>query len=119
MVFYGCYSNSHESNLQNFTLYQIKYIIIRIICLKRCFECINTDKKKVDFGLSLGQVLSYVYGRFVVLIGVVLSPVEMVVSEMRSLYNIGPCCHFYSYVNPARSLYNIGPCCHVIAQVVF
>ena len=27
--------------------------------------------------------------------------------------------HFYSYVDPVRSLYNIGPCCHVIAHVVF
>ena len=48
-----------------------------------------------------------------------LSPVEMVVFEMRSLYNIGSCCHFCSYVDPVRSLYNIGPCCYVIAQVVF
>ena len=27
--------------------------------------------------------------------------------------------HFYSYVDPVRSMYNIGPCCHVIAQIVF
>ena len=27
--------------------------------------------------------------------------------------------HFYSYVDLVRSLYNIGSCCHVIAQVVF
>ena len=27
--------------------------------------------------------------------------------------------HFYSYVEPVKSLYNIGRCCHVIAQVVF
>ena len=27
--------------------------------------------------------------------------------------------HFYSYVEPVRSLYNIGSCCHVIAHVVF
>ena len=27
--------------------------------------------------------------------------------------------HFYPYVEPVRSLYNIGSCCHVIAQVVF
>ena len=29
------------------------------------------------------------------------------------------CGHFYLYVDPVRSLYNIGPCCHVIAHVVF
>ena len=39
-----------------------------------CFE--------VDFGLSLGRILCHVYGRFVVLIGVGVSPVERVVSEM-------------------------------------
>ena len=39
-----------------------------------CFE--------VDFGLSLGWVLCHVYGRFVVSIGVGLSLVERVVSEM-------------------------------------
>ena len=89
------------------------------VILKRCFDCINTHKKKVDFGFSLGQVLFHVYGRFVVSIGAGLSPVEMVISEMRSLYNIGSCCHFYSYVDLVRSLYNIGPCCHVIAQIVF
>ena len=27
--------------------------------------------------------------------------------------------HFYSYMDPVRSLYNIGPCCHVIAHFVF
>ena len=27
--------------------------------------------------------------------------------------------NFYSYVDPVRSLYNIGPCCHVIEHVVF
>ena len=27
--------------------------------------------------------------------------------------------HFYSYVDLVRSLYDIGPCCHVIVQVVY
>ena len=27
--------------------------------------------------------------------------------------------HFYSYVDLVRSLYNIGLCCHIIAHVVF
>ena len=39
-----------------------------------CFE--------VDFRLSLGRVLCHVYGPFVVAIGVSLSPIERVVSEM-------------------------------------
>ena len=38
-----------------------------------CFE--------VDFGLSLRQVLSLVYGRFVVSIGAGLSPIERVVAR--------------------------------------
>ena len=39
-----------------------------------CFE--------VDFGLSLGQVLCHVYGRFVVSIGAGFSSVERIVSDM-------------------------------------